>query len=138
MSVTTLEEVFLRVANGTADAASRREIQDIAAQHHRSFSRSASAVVVDAAVDKVTCLIARFCAVGDFGRSASHNSSPIVFMDCFFCFSRRRRFGPYMFRLNPMLRSIRSFVLHLSFASPILALNSVPHLELPKMSCALI
>lgn len=78
MSVTTLEEVFLRVANGTADAASRREIQDIAAQHHRSFSRSASAVVVDAAVDKVTCLTARFCAVGDFGRSASHNNSPIV------------------------------------------------------------
>ena len=105
MSVTTLEEVFLRVANGTADAASRREIQDIAAQHHRSFSRSASAVVVDAAVDKVTCLTARFCAVGDFGRSASHNSSPIVLMDWFLCFPRRRRFGPYMFRLNPMLRS---------------------------------
>lgn len=43
------------MANGTADAASRREIQDIAAQQHRSGSRSSSAVVVDAAINEVSC-----------------------------------------------------------------------------------
>ncbi len=42
LSVTTLEEVFLRVANGTADVAARKEIAGIAMQ--RQSSRSTSTV----------------------------------------------------------------------------------------------
>ena len=41
VSVTTLEEVFLRVANGTADVAARKEIAGIALQRQSSNSSSA-------------------------------------------------------------------------------------------------
>lgn len=61
MSVTTLEEVFLRVANGTADVAARKEIAGIALQRQSSNSSSAmlqrqssaSSAMMDAATAKV-------------------------------------------------------------------------------------
>lgn len=55
-----MEEVFLRVANGTADAVSRKEITRIASdrrvalQEGRNGTQGPSAVVVDAAIDNVS------------------------------------------------------------------------------------
>ncbi|CAN0244543.1 unnamed protein product, partial [Hapterophycus canaliculatus] len=49
LSVTTLEEVFLRVANGTADVASRKEIANIALQRQSSQSSA----MMEAATTKV-------------------------------------------------------------------------------------
>ena len=40
MSVTTLEEVFLRVANGTADVEARKNLADISLQRRKSQSES--------------------------------------------------------------------------------------------------
>ncbi|CAM9405596.1 unnamed protein product, partial [Scytosiphon promiscuus] len=48
LSVTTLEEVFLRVANGTADVASRKEIASIALQRQSSQSSA----MMEAATNK--------------------------------------------------------------------------------------
>ena len=41
MSVTTLEEVFLRVANGTADVADRKNLAAISLRRQSSLSSSA-------------------------------------------------------------------------------------------------
>lgn len=40
MSVTTLEEVFLRVANGTADVTDRKTIANISLRRQSSLSQS--------------------------------------------------------------------------------------------------
>lgn len=43
MSVTTLEEVFLRVANGTADVEARKNLADISLKRRNSQSSSSVA-----------------------------------------------------------------------------------------------
>lgn len=58
MSVTTLEEVFLRVANGTADVAARKNLAGISIQRQSSQSST----MMQAETAKV-CFLCALCRV---------------------------------------------------------------------------